>query len=141
MIDFCCCFCFIFTFSFYRVINNNKMPPKKKQKLYTSLAEQQQLLEDFYNDFTNLFCKPFLVTNLVVKEKMKEIFLALLQTLMLMYLIKIPIVLHNQLMRKTLYQGNKSLKVLIISWTWIITIFTTPRTYYFSLFWGNRTNL
>ena len=25
------------------------MPPKKKQKLYTSLAEQQ-LLEDFYND-------------------------------------------------------------------------------------------
>ena len=26
------------------------MPPKKKQKLYTSLAEQQQLLEDFYND-------------------------------------------------------------------------------------------
>ena len=26
------------------------MPPKKKQKLYTSLAEQQ-LLEDFYNDF------------------------------------------------------------------------------------------
>ena len=26
------------------------MPPKKKQKLYTSLAEQQQLLENFYND-------------------------------------------------------------------------------------------
>ena len=26
------------------------MPPKKKQKLYTSLAEQQQLLEDLYND-------------------------------------------------------------------------------------------
>ena len=26
------------------------MPPKKKQKLHTSLAEQQQLLEDFYND-------------------------------------------------------------------------------------------
>ena len=26
------------------------MPPKKKQKMYTSLAEQQQLLEDFYND-------------------------------------------------------------------------------------------
>ena len=26
------------------------MPPKKKQKLYTSLAEQQQLLKDFYND-------------------------------------------------------------------------------------------
>ena len=26
------------------------MPPKKKQKLHTSLAEQQQLLDDFYND-------------------------------------------------------------------------------------------
>ena len=25
------------------------MPPKKKQKLYLSLAEQQQLLEDFYH--------------------------------------------------------------------------------------------
>ena len=33
------------------------MPPKKKQKLYTSIAEQQQLLEDFYielNDETFL---------------------------------------------------------------------------------------
>ena len=27
-----------------------RLPPKKKQKLYTSPAEQQQLLEDFYND-------------------------------------------------------------------------------------------
>ena len=26
------------------------MPRKKKQKLYTSLAEQQQLLEDLYNE-------------------------------------------------------------------------------------------
>ena len=26
------------------------MKPKKKEKLYTSLAEQQQLLENFYND-------------------------------------------------------------------------------------------
>ena len=26
------------------------MPPKEKQRLYTSLAEQQQLLEDFCND-------------------------------------------------------------------------------------------
>ena len=27
-----------------------RLPPKKKQKLYASPAEQQQLLEDFYND-------------------------------------------------------------------------------------------
>ena len=43
-------FYFIFTFSFCRVINNNKMSPKEKQNLYTFLAEQQQLLEHFYND-------------------------------------------------------------------------------------------
>ena len=36
--------------SFNKVINNNKMEPKKKEKLYTSPAEQQQLLENFYND-------------------------------------------------------------------------------------------
>ena len=36
--------------SFYKVINNNKMEPKKKEKLYTSPAEQQQLPENFYND-------------------------------------------------------------------------------------------
>lgn len=36
--------------SFYKVINNNKMEPKKKEKLYTSPAEQQQLPENFYSD-------------------------------------------------------------------------------------------
>ena len=36
--------------SFYKVINNNKIEPKEKEKLYTSLAEQQQLLENFYDD-------------------------------------------------------------------------------------------
>ena len=51
VIDVRCCFCFLFTFSFYRVTNNNKILPKKKQKLCTSLAEHQQLLEDFHNDF------------------------------------------------------------------------------------------
>ena len=105
VIDVCCCFYFIFTFSFYRVINNNKMAPKKKQNLYTSFAEQQQLLENFYNYVGD---KPFLIMNLVLKEKMKEIFLALLQTLMLMSLIKILIVLHKQLMKKT---GTKETKV------------------------------
>ena len=29
------------------------MPPKEKQKLYTSLAYPQQLLEDFYNHLDN----------------------------------------------------------------------------------------
>ena len=53
LINVRCSFCFISTFSFYRVINNKKMPPKKKQKLYTSLTEQQQLLEDFYNDLND----------------------------------------------------------------------------------------
>ena len=77
IIDVCCCFYFIFTFSFYRVININKMAPKKKQNLYTSFAEQRQLLEHFYNYVGD---KPFLIMNLVLKEKMKEIFLALLQT-------------------------------------------------------------
>ena len=47
--------------------------------MYTYLAEQQKLLEYFYNDPGD---KPFLIMNLVVKEKMKETFLALLQTLM-----------------------------------------------------------
>ena len=108
-----CCFCFKFTFSFYRVTNNNHMLRKKKQKLYTSLAEQQELLEEFYNDLDD---ETFLAMNLVVKEKMKKMFLVFLQTLMLMYLIKIMIVLHNQLMRKTWYQGNKSLKILMMSW-------------------------
>ena len=51
VIDVRCCFCFIFTFSFYWVINNNKMPPKKKKTLHTSLAGEQQLLQDFFNDF------------------------------------------------------------------------------------------
>ena len=81
------------------------MAPKKKQNLYTSFAEQQQLLENFYNYVGD---KPFLIMNLVLKEKMKEIFLALLQTLMLMSLIKILIVLHKQLMKKT---GTKETKV------------------------------
>ena len=31
------------------------MPPKKNQKLYVSLAEQPQLLEDFYNDLDETF--------------------------------------------------------------------------------------
>ena len=44
------CSCFVLMSSFNKVINNNKMEPKKKEKLYTSLAEQQQLLENFYND-------------------------------------------------------------------------------------------
>ena len=53
VIDVCCCFCFIFTFSLYKAINNNKMPRKKKQTLYTSLSEQQQFLENFYNDLNH----------------------------------------------------------------------------------------
>ena len=36
--------------SFNKVINNSKMEPKEKEKLYTSPPKQQQLLENFYND-------------------------------------------------------------------------------------------
>ena len=92
--------------------------------MYTYLAEQQKLLEHFYNDLGD---KPFLIMNLVLKEKMKEIFLTILQTLMLMSLIKILIVLHKQLMKKTWYQGNKSLKALILPLTKKVTKFYHPK--------------
>ena len=71
------------------------MAPKKKLKLHTSLAKQ--LLEDFYNDLNN---ETFLVGNEFGGED-EATFLALLQTLMLMSLVKVLIVLHNQLMKKT----------------------------------------
>ena len=74
------------------------MPPKKKQKLYLSLAEQQQLLEDFYQSLDD---ETFLGYEFCGEGEDKEMFLALLQTPMLIYLIKILTVLHNQLMRKT----------------------------------------
>ena len=54
-----------------------------------------------------LIMEPLLVMNLVAKESMKAKFLALLQTMMLTYLVKILIALHNQLMTKTLYQETK----------------------------------
>ena len=59
-----------------------------------------------------LMMKPFLFMNFLVKEKMKTIFLALLQTLIVISLIKIRIVFHNQFMKKTWYLVNKSSKIL-----------------------------
>ena len=70
------------------------MSPKKKLKLHTSLAKQ--LLEDFYNDLNN---ETFLGNEFGGEDE--ATFLALLQTLMLMSLVKVLIVLHNQLMKKT----------------------------------------
>ena len=114
VIDVCCCFYFIFTFSFYRVTN----------KFVCISCRAAEVARAFYNDLCD---KPFLIMNLVLKKKMKEIFLVLLQTLMLMSLIKILIVLHKQLMKKTWYQGNKSLKALILSLTKKVTIFYHPK--------------
>ena len=47
---------------------------------------------------------------------------------------KILTVLQPQLMKKIWYQGNKRLKILMMSWTWIITMFYHPKiliTYYY----------
>ena len=75
------------------------MPPKKKQKVYTSLAEQQQLLEDFYNDLDD---ETFLGHKFGGEgEDESNISCSSSDTCVLMSLIKILILLHNQLMKKT----------------------------------------
>ena len=74
------------------------MPPKKKQKLYTSIAEQQQLLEDFYIELND---ETFLGHEFGGEGENESSISCSSSDTDVDSLIKILIVLHNQLMKKT----------------------------------------